>query len=150
MSYPIGAVYISVNPINPKEFFGGEWEQIKDRFLLSCGETYVAGQIGGEASHVLQDYEIPKHKHQIDLSETSDLTAGLRGVCTWQSGGATGRLNVAKELDASGTGVGERHWTTLSFNFNHGHNVTCQDFGLGMSHNNMPPYLAVYMWKRIK
>ena len=41
--YPIGSVYISTNNSNPSIFFGGEWEQIKDRFLLSAGDTYMGG-----------------------------------------------------------------------------------------------------------
>jgi hypothetical protein len=49
--YPIGAIYISLNETNPKSLFGGEWQQIKDRFLLAAGDTYKKGNMGGEASH---------------------------------------------------------------------------------------------------
>ena len=40
MVYPVGAIYMSVNNTNPGNLFGGTWEQIKDRFLLSAGDTY--------------------------------------------------------------------------------------------------------------
>ena len=40
LMYPIGSVYISVNSNNPAKLFGGQWTQIKDRFLLACGNTY--------------------------------------------------------------------------------------------------------------
>ena len=38
--YPVGSIYMSINSTDPSELFGGEWEQIKDRFLLACGTTY--------------------------------------------------------------------------------------------------------------
>ena len=50
--YPVGAIYLSVNSINPNTLFGfGSWVQIKDTFLLAAGDTYSAGSTGGEAEH---------------------------------------------------------------------------------------------------
>lgn len=50
--YPVGSIYMSTNSTNPKDLFGiGEWEQIKDTFLMSAGTTYGAGTTGGTASH---------------------------------------------------------------------------------------------------
>ena len=49
--YPIGAVYISINSTNPGTLFGGTWEQIKDKFLLSCGDEFVNGTTGGSMVH---------------------------------------------------------------------------------------------------
>ena len=63
VSYPIGAVYISFNSTNPGEIFGGTWEQINDKFLLSAGTSYAAGTQGGEATHILTTAEIPSHIH---------------------------------------------------------------------------------------
>ena len=57
--YPVGSIYMSVNNINPANFFGGKWEQIKDRFLLACGSTYSNGSTGGEAIHQLTVDELP-------------------------------------------------------------------------------------------
>ena len=51
MVYPVGSVYVSVNATNPSALFGGTWEQIKDRFLLSAGDTYKAGATGGGQAH---------------------------------------------------------------------------------------------------
>ena len=61
--YPIGSVYISVTSTNPKVLFGGEWTQIKDTFLLACGNSYANGATGGEAQHTLTVSEMPNHAH---------------------------------------------------------------------------------------
>jgi hypothetical protein len=61
--YPVGSIYMSVNNVSPETFMGGTWEQIKDTFLLSAGDTYTAGATGGEATHTLTVEEIPSHTH---------------------------------------------------------------------------------------
>lgn len=44
--YPIGSIYITTNNTSPKQIFNiGEWEQIKDTFLLCTGDTYTAGSV---------------------------------------------------------------------------------------------------------
>ena len=48
--YPVGSIYMSVNSTSPASLFGGTWEQIKDTFLLSAGDTYTAGATGGSAT----------------------------------------------------------------------------------------------------
>ena len=66
--FPIGYVYISVNNTNPGTIFGGTWEQIKDTFLLACGDTYANGATGGEATHTLTVDEMPRHNHAIEMT----------------------------------------------------------------------------------
>ena len=120
--YPVGSIYMSVNSTSPASLFGGQWEQIKDRFLLGASKTYSAGSTGGEATHTLTVDEIPSHAHQQIV--TNEVT----------SGGFSGRADY--NLDSE-------HIATYPQN--------CQTgaAGGGLPHNNMPPYLAVYMWKRI-
>ena len=36
-----------------------------------------------------------------------------------------------------------------SYNGNHSHNIGIGNTGSSQAHNNMMPYLAVYMWKRV-
>ena len=45
--YPVGSIYMSANNVSPASFLGGTWQQIKDKFLLSAGDTYNAGDEGG-------------------------------------------------------------------------------------------------------
>lgn len=61
--WPVGSIYISANSTSPAELFGGEWSQIKDRFLLAAGSTYTLGKTGGEATHTLTVDEMPTHDH---------------------------------------------------------------------------------------
>lgn len=42
---------MSVNNTSPATLFGGTWVQLKDRFLLSAGDTYTAGNTGGSATN---------------------------------------------------------------------------------------------------
>ena len=63
--YPVGSIYMSVNSTSPATLFGGTWQRIQDRFLLSAGSTYSAGATGGEATHTLTSGEMPSHKHSV-------------------------------------------------------------------------------------
>ena len=128
--YPVGSIYISANSASPAELFGGTWEQIKDRFLLAAGDTYAAGSTGGEATHTLTVDEMPEHSHKIDLySSAVGIGTTLRDA---QQG---------KPLSA--------RWdenTALSSDDNIEQHIN--NTGGGSPHNNMPPYLTVYMWQR--
>jgi len=74
--YPVGSIYMSINSTDPSELFGGEWEQIKDKFLLACGTTYSNGATGGEATHKLTVNEIPSHRHEENGSMTIGFSSG--------------------------------------------------------------------------
>lgn len=126
--YPVGSVYISVSDTNPKVLFNfGEWEQIKDRFLLASGDTYAPGTTGGESEHKLTIDEMPEHAHKVGTELTDSPDALV--------------YDVYKAINVGDTGLngGNRYWST----------GTCEAGG-NSAHNNMPPYLTVYMWKRIK
>ena len=128
--YPVGSIYISVNSTSPASLFGGTWEQIKDRFLLAAGDAYAAGSTGGEATHTLSVDEMPSHRHSSDTYQEgySDSVAGDNNYCTW--------VNKGTKYDNSPTtsesGAVRTSWV-----------------GGSQPHNNMPPYLAVYVWKRV-
>lgn len=115
-TYPIGSIYMSVNNVSPATLFGGTWEQIKDKFLLSAGDTYSAGSTGGEATHTLTIDEMPSHNHTWGWRNSAGS-----GSSTWNSAGG----------DKTGTS-----------------SDIIGNTGGGKPHNNMPPYVAVYMWKR--
>lgn len=118
--YPVGAVYISVNSTSPASLFGGTWEQLKDRFLLGAGDSYAAGGTGGEATHTLKITEMPSHNHA----------------------SGHGYLNVANGTDKQA--LANQYLSGDDYSGN-----GTSYIGGGAAHNNMPPYLAVYMWKRV-
>lgn len=72
--YPIGSLYWSSSPTNPAELFGGTWTQIKDRFILTAGDTYANGATGGSATVKLTVSNLPAHSHSFSWSGTTSET----------------------------------------------------------------------------
>lgn len=138
MIYPIGSIYMSVNSVNPSTLFGGTWVQIKDTFLLSAGDSYTAGNTGGEANHTLVANELPNITGSITFSanivkndSNGHIINGTTGVFARQSN------NAITSVNSSVTNP------TLWY-----FNQVDMSFGNNQAHNNMPPYLVVYVWKR--
>lgn len=120
--YPVGSIFISTVNTNPSTYFGGTWERIKGRFLLAADDsTYTLGATGGAATHTLTTDEIPSHYH--DFSEMGRILYWDSGLSSY--GGLTGGTTV------------QYTWSTRT-----------KSVGGGKAHNNMPPYLVVYIWKR--
>lgn len=148
--YPVGSIYMSTTEVSPEVIFGGKWEQIKDTFLLACGDGYANGNTGGEESHTLTVEEMPAHSHEpTDKTVDSDTynTYGYQ-LIRHLSSESTGRYMMAAGSD----------YYAFSMNPNASDYVSKNDLivsytsattGGSQSHNNMPPYLAVYIWKRI-
>lgn len=129
--YPIGSIYMSIENASPASFLGGTWEQIKDTFLLSAGDTYTNGDTGGEATHTLTVDEMPSHTHAF-------MSAGKGGTYT---------DNYKQVWTATGGSDGNGVPANLSLATIEGIQGV-QNTGGSQPHNNMPPYLVVYMWKR--
>lgn len=120
--YPVGSIYMSVGTTSPSVLFGGTWEKIEDTFLLACGSTFALGQTGGEVNHILTIGEMPTHNH--DMYSYNDAGDGTIG---------TGH-GVISDIDAPY----KTYWAKLAM----------ENAGSSQPHNNMPPYLAVNIWKR--
>ena len=121
--YPVGSIYMNVNSTNPGTLFGGTWEQIQGRFLLGMSSSYPAGSQGGEATHQLTVSEIPSHQHRFGV--------GLLGEVSDYLGGSPEGYGIEP---GNTTTTGTDYYTNL--------------IGGDAAHNNMPPYLSVYIWKR--
>ncbi len=139
--YPVGSIYMSVNATSPATLFGGTWSALTNRFLVGAGSTYAVNATGGEAAHKLTIAEQPSMigylqfrqigtTNAVDVygsSGTTPFTATLNGGAKWanqatvQSNGTSTNKNALVKFDNGGKGT---------------------------AHNNLPPYLAVYMWKR--
>ena len=67
--YPVGSLYWSSKSTNPASLFGGTWVQIKDRFVLACGDTYkTVGATGGASTVTLSVSNMPSHSHSFTPS----------------------------------------------------------------------------------
>lgn len=133
--YPIGSIYMNVNSTNPGTLFGGTWEQIQGRFLLGMSSSYPAGSQGGEASHTLTTAEMPIHGHN-PANE-----AGYSGFIT----NSSKAFSIGDMGSQSGSG---RYYPYASAAFDISRNTMTGTTGGGNPHNNMPPYLSIYIWKR--
>ena len=125
--YPVGSIYTSVNSLNPAVLFGGTWERLKDRFLLGAGDKYSLGESGGSADAVLL-----QHTHGI-LTESGNPIFLKSGTDSsgWLLKGADPEY-VTNGADSS--------WKVYG---------GYQGIGENGDGKNMPPYLTVYMWRRV-
>lgn len=136
--YPVGSIYMSVNATNPKDLFGGTWEQIQGRFLLGMSSSYPAGSTGGEAQHTLTTNEIPLHNHAIGQDGNTSLVLPTNVAVDDSS-----HSQYVTTLEGGMSG-----WYKSSVAWGGAIVTRNQTYPYGQSHNNMPPYLAVYIWKR--
>ena len=125
MVYPVGSIYLSVSGTDPQTLFGGTWARLEDVFLLAAGAKHAAGSTGGEESHILTETEIAPHKHAMAYGpESSASSTGFSyGIAAGSATNSAGGRGYASNLGTFSAGGGQPH-------------------------NNMPPYLAVYTWKR--
>ena len=156
--YPVGSIYMSVNSTNPSVLFGGTWEQIKDTFLLATGDTYANGSTGGEATHTLTENEMPSHTHiQDSHNHTQNAHNHTQNPHSHTIGSLKRYVVNGNSAAAVGDGYGNSNnyktGNTTATNkeataTNNPQTATNQNTGGGQAHNNMPPYLAVNIWKR--
>ena len=127
--YPVGSIYMSINNTNPSVLFGfGVWEKIEDKFLLGSGTTYANGSTGGSADSVVVSHS---HKPNTDgeyIVTSEDPTANNTKVAYSSNGN--------RWVDGQTSQSHFHHRTGTS---------TVGEDGTG---KNMPPYLAVNIWKR--
>lgn len=117
--WPIGSIYLCLDETDPSVRFGGQWVRIEGSFLLAASKKHPAGETGGAETHTLTEAEMPAHVHA-----QADMTWGydwLDGVGQWSASSST--------------------HDTQSY--------TTKSAGGGQAHNNMPPYLSVYIWQRV-
>lgn len=123
--YPIGSIYMSMDDTSPASLFGGTWQMIKDKFLLSAGDSYEVGSTGGSADAILV-----QHNHDNIYYSTSQREIGWKAGA---GGTATGGVGIE---DTAGDGSV--------------YNLRTSETGESGVGKNMPPYLTVYVWERIE
>jgi microcystin-dependent protein len=153
---PVGFVYTSVVSTSPQTMFGGTWSRIgQGRVLVGQDGTQTEFSTpegtGGEKTHTLIGAEMPAHTHAVDHNHTAATTAAAgqhTHTLTRKAGAgtATGVTRGNSTAEADGTTQAEP---------DHLHNVNIPAYtgtsgtrGGDGAHNNLQPYLVVYMWKR--
>ena len=142
--FPIGYVYISVDSTNPGTIFGGKWEQIKDRFLIGCGGSYSAGSTGGNKTH---NHTSASHSHGSGgmtacIGSPSGNSFGL-GFTAVNPSGPNSTYSVGGNTASASGHPGRSHNTMIV-----GTTESTTPGNTGSS-SNIPPYIAVYIWKRV-
>ena len=139
--HPVGSFYFSMDPTDPSELFGGVWKAVGGRVLVGTGlneantkawfgeDDFRAGTInipvgtmGGCTRHILTELEMPSHTHSAAVNGGTD------------------------DYGRSRTSIG--NFAIKTQGYTDGSTVIAS--GGSRAHNNMPPYLAVYMWQRTK
>jgi hypothetical protein len=121
--YPVGAIYQSTNNTNPSTLMGGTWERFGNgRVLVGVDEAdsdfNTSNKTGGEKKHTLTIAEMPSHSHGQVVTANYEGPAIRRD---WSSDGSAGIYSQGVQTEATGG---------------------------GQAHNNLQPYITVYMWRR--
>ena len=134
--YPVGSIYISTSSTNPSTIYGGTWErygQGKTLVGLNEGEPEfnTINKTGGEKTHTLTINEMPSHNHNL-------------GGHTFLWGENVGNVNIKNANAETGATSQNRLYT---YQNQYGWVNTLVNGG-SQPHNNLQPYITVYMWKR--
>lgn len=139
--YPVGSVYISTANTSPAAMFGGAWEQITGKFLVSTGTSYSAGSTGGSSTH--------RHDFKMALPY---LNGTVPGDGFTQAFGAyrysSGSYPLGTQVTTGTTITKTNSVLTESGIVDCNTASVWSSTGDTSATSNIPPYLCVYMWKR--
>jgi len=121
--YPVGAIYMSVsNSTLPGDLFGGTWASIgQGRMLVGFDDATE----NADTDFTTAEATGGSKTHTLTVNEMPAHTHSMTIENTRGSG-------------SSGAADGDSSFST----------VNTSSTGGGAAHNNMSPYLVVYMWKR--
>jgi len=135
LAYPVGSIYMNAsNSDNPSTLLGfGTWVAFGAGRVpvgIDSGDTDfdTAEETGGAKTHTLDLDEMPSHRH-----------GGIYPA------GSAGSFTQGFDVDnaTSGNTLAEEKFTTYA-----GGDKTDGTEGTTQAHNNLQPYIVVYMWKR--
>ena len=160
--YPVGYIYMSVNNVSPSVLFGGEWERLKDTFLLAAGDVYNAGSEGGNAdaivvkhNHTQDSHNHIQYSHNHGFGSNSNYKVPRIENDNWGYSNPmtithTSGSNYWVHSTSNNSGITEISETDSTTATNKETTAINQETGESGIGKNMPPYLSVYMWKRIR
>ena len=128
MIYPVGSIYINAGvSTSPATLMGfGTWVRYGEGKVLvsqNASETEfdTLGETGGSKTHTLTVSELPSHTHTHTVQTGRSYSSSIGNAPVVQ-----GSDNVVYSSAA----------------------VTTSSTGSGQAHNNLQPYIVVYMWRR--
>jgi len=127
--YPVGAIYTAITSGSPETVFGGTWVSFgQGRVMVGHDDAaspdtdFVAGSTDGSAVLVGG-----AKTHTLLIEEMPSHTHTINGIENPSGSGANGSSDGASSFTNS---------------------LTTNATGGGVAHNNLQPYVVVYMWKR--
>ena len=151
--YPVGSIYMSVNPTNPSTYFGGTWVawgsgRVPVGINTADSNFSTVEKTGGASTVALTAAQMPSHSH--DKGTLAVDSGGSHGhnlnltKAGWGVDGASNKVVVDSTGYTALTNVGTA-WAGY-----HGHTISgsTASAGSGSSHSNLQPYIVCYMWKR--
>lgn len=139
---PVGSiVHLNVST-NPNTLYGfGTWARIEGKFIVGVSDSdtdFDLNDTGGAKTVTLTEAQIPSHTHIQDAH-----THGFQASFTTSDG--------ASQFDPAAFDTGNnasRYTATPQGSGVLSSTATNQNTGGGGSHENLPPYIAKYIWQR--
>ena len=127
-AYPVGSIYMNASvSTNPGTLLGfGTWVEFGEgRMLIGEDGTYSAGDTGGSTTHTLTQANLPditlKTTEFVKIEETPESAPNGSGTGNKGSSSGSGAAYNKADVETGGSDTPINH---------------------------LPPYIAVYMWKR--
>lgn len=154
--YPVGSLYMSVDPANPSiQWPGTTWvAHAAGRALVGVGSngegSYNVGQQRGTETHILTAAQIPAHTHTVNPPETNTSTDGnhTHNQIVSETGGGSVIRVTKTDISGGFLAIGG-----IQAAGSHDHSVNIPEFSTGSiggsgAHPNIQPSIGVYVWRR--
>lgn len=148
---PVGHIYISGVATNPATLLGfGTWTQIEGKFLVGVSTTdtdFDLDDTGGAKTVTLTEAQMPSHTHVQNAhthTQNSHNHIIRPGAGIGTSGGGYGLVDSGSATSTAGANA----TTNSSTATNQNTTATNQNTGGDGAHENLPPYIAKYVWQR--
>ena len=133
--YPVGAVYLSVNPVSPSQIIGGTWTEIDDgNYLRAAGDNTPVTSTGGNSkvSHLHSDGDL---RALIGAVNSNIYSLGYvpTGALSYSPQGNLGVIGNQAPPNGS------------TFN----HSTVVKGTTASAEVDIIPPYTAIYIWYRV-